>query len=104
MSFLPGGLAPGAVFAPPNKDVHPLSDSSSGRGYEQYSSSVHPTGLALVRPIPQQAAPFRVQFGLYYELQLTLNKLSKSKKYRTTCGFLPIYTTYSVHLIQCVLV
>lgn len=56
--FLSGGLSPG-------KDVHTLADGSvvrSGRVCEHYSST-HPTGLAMVRPIPQQVAPIRVYFG-----------------------------------------
>lgn len=52
------------VTTPPQQLAHPGSSPAIGRlpiGVEQLPSPSHPnTGIALVRPVPQQASPVRV--------------------------------------------
>ena len=57
-----GNLAPGTMLAP-GKDAQVSPQGGATRpggvhGYEQYPPT--PPGIALVKPIPQQASPIRV--------------------------------------------
>ncbi len=85
-------MPPGTVLAP-GKDIHTQSQGAVVRprgGYDHFSSPTHPAGLALVRPIPQQAAPIRVHYACTCTCMLRSNLICQ----------IPVISYQLVHVFQ----